>query len=214
MTPISQEILDAIEDGMYIPCRLFAIVSPLSDDNVARFTDASTDIWYDGNMYSSRGIQFTDINDVGVSAVSEMTFSIDDTDQFFLEFLGEAGNEQPRAEISMAILDRDTFRPIDIARIFTGYLNGWSIGSNVANITLASTKYVWFKQPLSKYTASCRWRIFGGVECTYPALPGDVCGRTYEECARRSNTHNFGGFRFLPTLQKKSIWWGRVPKES
>lgn len=38
------------------------------------------------------------------------------------------------------------------------------------------------------------------------------CDHSYERCAQMSNSDNFGGFRWLPFLQDKILWWGRGPK--
>jgi len=39
------------------------------------------------------------------------------------------------------------------------------------------------------------------------------CDRTYARCLVLGNTDNFGGFRWLPSIIDKEIWWGRLRGE-
>jgi len=42
----------------------------------------------------------------------------------------------------------------------------------------------------------------------------DWCDRTYTKCVTLSNTTNYGGFRWLPSIVDREIWWGRVRGQS
>lgn len=44
-------------------------------------------------------------------------------------------------------------------------------------------------------------------ECHYGGAQ-DWCDQTYERCKMLANKDNFGGFRFLPYIMEKEIWWG------
>lgn len=224
MKPIDQEAIQEIQGGMYVPCRLFKLEldSELSVEEqyqgyfdetstIVGFNDSSVDIYYDGIHYFPRGMSFDDIQLSSATAIYEMSFKIDDIDHFFLEILGERGNIQPKCEISLGLIDKVTWQLISSSYLFVGYLNKWSVESNYSNITVASDKASWNLQPMAKYSASCRWRVYGGPECKYPAVPGTLCGRTYQDCLSRNNQANFGGFRWLPSLQNKKIWWGTIP---
>ncbi len=37
------------------------------------------------------------------------------------------------------------------------------------------------------------------------------CDQTFDRCKELGNQRNFGGFRFIPAIAEKQIWWGRVP---
>ena len=39
------------------------------------------------------------------------------------------------------------------------------------------------------------------------------CDRTYARCTVLGNTDNFGGFRWLPSIIDKEVWWGRLRGE-
>jgi hypothetical protein len=53
--------------------------------------------------------------------------------------------------------------------------------------------------------------VYAVTECAYL---GDEtwCDQSYARCVTLGNSDNFGGFRFLPSLMEKDIWWGKVPK--
>lgn len=54
--------------------------------------------------------------------------------------------------------------------------------------------------------------IYEVTECAY--LGSEAwCDQSYARCCNLGNSGNFGGFRFLPSLMEKDIWWGRVPKK-
>jgi len=224
MKPIDQAAITEIQGGMYIPTRLFKL--ELTDEigiiqkyqyffndtsTIVGFNDSSVDIYYDDIHYFPRGMSFDDVKMSNNTAIAEMSFKIDDIDHFFLEVLGERGNTQPKCEISLGLIDKVTWQLISLSSLFAGYLNVWSVESNSASITIASDKAAWNLEPTAKYSPSCRWRTYGGTECGYDAVPGTLCGRTYQDCLSRNNQANFGGFRWLPSLQNKKIWWGTVP---
>jgi hypothetical protein len=63
-------------------------------------------------------------------------------------------------------------------------------------------------------TAATNWSatftLYEVTECAY--IGGSLwCDQSYERCVSLDNDENFGGFRFLPSLMEKDIWWGRVP---
>jgi hypothetical protein len=95
--------------------------------------------------------------------------------------------------------------------LFRGIIDSWIIdGDVVCHITIANELILWNKKSLREHPASCSW-IFGGSECTYAGYASSWCDQSYDRCAALSNSANFGGFRFLPSLLNKQIWWGKIP---
>lgn len=94
--------------------------------------------------------------------------------------------------------------------IFEGLIDSWSMSEGKIEITVANILSQWAQRTLSKHSASCRWKEFKGTECGY-AGSETWCDRTYARCEVLSNTASFGGFRWLPSIVDKEIWWGRVP---
>ena len=79
-----------------------------------------------------------------------------------------------------------------------------------ATIRALNELVLWRKRPLRSASATCPW-TFKGTERGYAGGAG-WCDQSYARCSELGNTANFGGFRFLPALMEKQIWWGRVPK--
>jgi len=70
---------------------------------------------------------------------------------------------------------------------------------------------LWEKSlPRAMYTMTCNW-IFKSTTpgCQYTGA-SSLCNRTWERCVELSNTDRFRGFRHLPSIEEKEIWWGRI----
>ena len=180
-----------------------------------RYNDTDETI-YDSssNAFLSRGFSFEDISfGVGMT-VSELNITIDDTDQLISAILlGEdVRNCTAKLYIGVVTAAADP-NPSEIItqEFMRGIVSGWELsGDNVAKITIKNEMVLWSKKTLRTCQASCPW-LFKGTECTYS---GDEswCDQSYDRCSELVNTDNFGGFRFLPSLMQKEIWWGRNPK--
>lgn len=115
--------------------------------------------------------------------------------------------------VRLVVLDIN-YRPIgDIedpsVLLFKGLIDRWELDEEHIAITVASLFTDWSQTTLSRHPPSCRWKIFKGLECRYLGV-GDTCDRSYAQCTAYSNTDHFGGFRWLPSIEEKEIWWGRV----
>jgi len=93
--------------------------------------------------------------------------------------------------------------------LFSGIANEWTIDVNKANISFVSEFVYWNKKTLRKHGALCSW-VFKGTECTYSGA-ATQCNKSYKRCIALGNTNQFGGFRFLPSIEEKEIWWGKKP---
>jgi len=97
---------------------------------------------------------------------------------------------------------------IGVVDLFQGIISDWNLSETMAQMTIVNEFILWKKKTLRIAQAACPWD-FKGTECTYSG--GETwCDKSYERCTALSNTDNFGGFRFLPSIAEKSIWWGRV----
>jgi len=88
-------------------------------------------------------------------------------------------------------------------------IDDWDLDEERASVTLVTPFSQWARKTLSKYSPSCRWKVFKGTECGYSGA-ATWCDRTYARCQALGNTGNFGGFRWLFSIVDKEIWWGRV----
>lgn len=98
-----------------------------------------------------------------------------------------------------------------VLTLFEGGLDAWTLNDKMLKIGAKSEMARWTQKPLSLHSVSCRWKQFKGTECGY-AGEGTWCDRTYTRCEDLGNAPNFGGFRWLPSIMDKEIWWGKIPK--
>lgn len=176
------------------------------------YTDCDVPITYDGHVYAPRSFDFDSANYSLREIVDSVRLKIDNiNNDLTSDFI--AGNPQgAEVSISVVALDDNDLSNIGGAAIplFIGEIDEWSIeADDNISITLTSQFYNWNRRTLSNYSSSCRWKRFKGQNCRYTG-PESACDRSYARCAELGNTANFGGFRWLPSIEGKEIWWGRT----
>jgi len=93
--------------------------------------------------------------------------------------------------------------------IFRGFISKWSMTEDELELTIVSSLARWNQRTLYRHPANCRWRQFGpSSPCGYPLYQTTTCDRSYERCLELGNQANFGGFRFLPSIENKEVLWG------
>jgi len=90
--------------------------------------------------------------------------------------------------------------------LFNGFVTDWKLNERSAVINLANEFLLWRKKALRLPTPSCPWN-FKGAECGYGAAE-DWCDQSVERCKQLNNYDNFGGRRFITSIEDKKIWWG------
>ena len=95
--------------------------------------------------------------------------------------------------------------------LFEGEIDSWILDEERLQMTVTSIFNRWSQRTLSRHSASCRWKKFKGTECGYSGS-ATWCDRTYARCQALGNAANFGGFRWLPSIIGKEIWWGGQSK--
>ncbi len=96
--------------------------------------------------------------------------------------------------------------------VFQGQVGEWLLDESKIKVTVTNQFAQWTQETISKHSPSCRWKVFKGAECQYAGTE-PWCDRSYTRCQALGNTANFGGFRWLPSIEDKVIWWGTAPKE-
>jgi phage-related protein len=48
--------------------------------------------------------------------------------------------------------------------------------------------------PVMKYRNNCQWRKFKDCRCKYSGTEFTTCDRSWENCQKRNNTENYGGY--------------------
>ena len=98
------------------------------------------------------------------------------------------------------------------AMIFEGTIDGWNLTEDKLKINIVSQFVQWSHKALRLHSASCSWKKFKGDNSASPCMYSGSetwCDRTYTRCSALGNIVNFGGFRWLPSIVDKEIWWGR-----
>ena len=99
-------------------------------------------------------------------------------------------------------------RSLLVQEFIRGFISSWELSSdNQVRISVKNEAMLWAKKTLRIHSSSCPW-VFKGTECGYTGT-ATWCDRNYARCGELLNTDNYGGFRFLPSIMEREIWWGR-----
>jgi hypothetical protein len=103
---------------------------------------------------------------------------------------------------------------IALEKMFHGFVTAWGgMTPKQCPLTLGNYFMFWSKRSLRLAQATCPWAFKGGTEnpeCGYSGT-ATKCNKTWRKCQALGNTANFGGFRWLPGIEEKKIWWGMIP---
>lgn len=207
-----------------------------------RYSDADIDIWYEDYRYSTADFVFDNVEttgDMGVDTVS-LTFNNADLSMsalvlsedilgrwFTLKFVvaKEGSAVLTEGEVSLllegGLVDGEKMlldTPVTVGgysvvgghSLFYGIISDWELREKSIQIEVQNELVFWNKKSLRKCDSNCNWE-FAGTECGYSGAQ-NWCNQSYERCKEIGNTDNFGGFRFLPAISEKEIWWGRTPE--
>jgi len=116
-----------------------------------------------------------------------------------------------QANVWVGVIDINGF-VIDTLNLFNGEIDSFAINEETLKLKLGSYFSKWAHKSISQHGSSCRWRVFKGTECQYVGAE-TKCDRRYETCVLYTNTINFGGFRWLPDLEDKVVFWGPTASE-
>ena len=172
-----------------------------------RYTDCDIDMYYGGNKYSSFPFSIGNVvNSAGLSVDSlELNFSNVDLAMSSIVLGEDVAGKTCILSFFMVAAD---YTVIEAEELFRGMVAEWELTESKLRIKLVNEFIFWSKRTLRTCQASCRWE-FKGTECTYSGA-ATWCDQSYARCLSLGNTDNFGGFRFLPSLEEKKIWWGRT----
>jgi hypothetical protein len=101
----------------------------------------------------------------------------------------------------------------DYVQMFEGEIDDWNTDEEKLSIYAVNALTQWDKKTIRIHSSSCSWKVFKGEDKHSPCFyDGNEtwCDRTYARCQALGNTGNFGGFRWLPSITDKEIWWGRT----
>lgn len=112
--------------------------------------------------------------------------------------------------------DRSGYSGNIVEELFRGFIGEWEItGDASVTIGVNSEFIMWNKKVLRNHSASCQW-TYCGTECGFtPSNALETCDFSYNNCVAKNTVKagqslRFGGFRFLPVIAEKEVWWGRT----
>lgn len=201
MRNIDPLVLSEMSSLQYIPSLLIEITP--NTGLPARYTSWSKDISYSGQTYYTRGIDFPSINYGGSSIVDGVTVSFDDVDRQIYGIVRIMDLKVNNLlSISVTVLNHVSFIPLGASVIWNGYIGGWSYDPGATRIRAVSVMDRWSNITTSKFSGSCRWKVFKGPECKYGG-GASTCDRSYATCSSYGNVSNFGGFRWIAQSQNQ-----------
>lgn len=188
--------------------RPFLLFETTIDETAYRYTDCDVPIFFE-NLFEPRGLRLEPIQYSSQRIVDKMTLELDDLDDTMKPpFI--AGDAQGSEAIMRAVVLDDDYKIIEGTAIifFEGEIDDWELDEETLKVNIVSQFIRWSQNTLSRHGASCRWKKFKGIYCQYSG-GSTWCDRTYARCEALGNEDNYGGFRWLPSIVEKDIWWGR-----
>jgi len=205
MRPIDSSALEQLRAESFKPFYLLRLQMSSGD---IYYTTCDVPIVYDSIRYEPLSFEVGSASYGAGNILDSIKLRVDNTNQVFSSYLvGETvqGNE---CEISLVLVGDDN-QPLANSKItvFKGSIDSWELDEEQVSMTI-STEFAWDLITTARQTPSCRWKKFKGSRCKYSGSE-TWCDRSYARCQALGNTANFGGFRFLPDLELKEVWWGK-----
>lgn len=195
----------------YLTCLMVGLLYFVADEDFVGSLDRCSCrqvIWGTASeIWAPRGFKYDAIHYSMDNVVDQVRIVLDNTDDYLTWYFTGGTPRGSDVTLKQTVLDSDDV-PIGAATAFKGTIDAWDMKEGEIEIIVSSELYNWNQRSLALHSASCRWKKFKGTECGYSGSAA-WCDRTYARCETLGNAANFGGFRWLPSIKDKEIWWGR-----
>jgi len=193
-----------LENETYRPFHLIEMVfsPPL------RYTNCDVPLAYQGNEYAPRRFTIPELQYSMESGIDKIGMEIDVADRdpsLLVEFVGGAPGDTT-VHVYLQVLN-DYMQAISTATLFSGKIDSFSHNTQVLTVEVSSFHSLWNKRTMEISTPTCR-RNFKQIDCGY-AGAATWCDRSWNRCLNLNNTARFNGFRFIPSLSDRDLWWGK-----
>lgn len=204
-------------------------------DSTYYYTDRDVPIFYGGHKYEPLAFDFGSLVYASNMSVDRVTINIDNVELWLSAFLLGEDVRNKTAVLSFGCMGENViewdegvawsdvadtaewyqnyYYIIGVIELFRGFIGDWELSEIRARLTQVNEFILWKKKTLRICQASCPW-IFvndgSGEYCRYNGAES-WCDQSYNRCLALGNNANFGGFRFLPAISERQIWWGRLP---
>ena len=211
MLTVNSAILAEMRGRELMP---FLLLSMTLDSVNYAYTSAPMPIALGGTLYQPRHLELGQVRRGAGVVVESAQITLLNLDRVLMTaFVGGAPQGSP-ASLSEVYLDRASRAPLGNAAVtlLAGEVGRWSLAEDVLTFTLRNSYATWSNITFNSHSPSCRWRTFKGAECGYTGTAVE-CDRSYARCVALGNSANFGGYRYLPDIENKAIWWGQAPRD-
>ncbi len=210
MRDIDASILAELQTSELRP---FMLLNMTIDGEPYFFTDCDIPLYFGGDRFYRIGFRVEPASYSLDTIVDKCTIEVDVVDQVLTALFVEGTPQGGDIGLRMVVLDENQSIIGDEAFVvFSGEIDSWDLDpDDKIRITMTNIFTRWNQRTLALHSSSCRWKEFKGPECQYVG-PETACDRTYTVCNQvYANAANFGGFRWLPSIEDAVIWWGRNP---
>lgn len=178
----------------------------ISESTMHRTTSLDIDIAYGGNLYSSFQVQINPISYTLSMSVDKVRLDYSNVSLAMSSIVLNNNIKKRPAIVYLGAMNG--LVPV-VEAVYYGIVSEWSADESLVEIQVVNEFIFWNKKTLRLPADICQWP-FKSTECAY-AGAATICNGTYSRCTFLSNTNNFGGSRFLPSLEEKEIYWGKKP---
>ena len=169
------------------------------------YTNADIDIVSGGNRYSKLAFEVSDIHQSVDFSIDRLTVTMQAVDLVINAVVLNEDIANDPVILSYILLDAD-HQEIGAPQYFAGFVLSWDLIEKRFSMSLGNEFMLWRKRTLRLPTDSCPW-VFKGTECTYAG--GETwCDQSVERCKALSNFDDFGGRRYILSLEDKKVYWG------
>lgn len=176
-----------------------------------RYTSADIDILYGGNSYLARGLEISPTQYQLSMTIDKASLVLDNVDKSIGTIIEANAIWGKTVIIRLAALT-DTGAVSGQEAMFVGVVDSAEYNDHKARFNVYNVLIFWKrKTPRRYYSPSCQVSDFRDTYCMYSGGE-EWCDRSWERCVALSNSINFRGWRWLPALVAKTIFWGRSPK--
>ena len=178
--------------------------------SVLNFVATDNDAVIGGTVFQAKPFEIDTVSISGSMGVSTVTINFDavQTDLVSLALNNEL--QGSKVEIYLVGLD-ENLKSIDTVPLFIGFITDIEIDDKIISLRVSDLMYRWKDEQLNNHAATCPWRFKDPHTCKYSGSE-TWCDKTYNRCQALGNTQHFRGFRYLPSISEKDIWWGKAPK--
>lgn len=96
-----------------------------------------------------------------------------------------------------------------VSVIFSGVIDRCTLDQQRVRFDVFNPFIFWQRKvPRRLHSPTCPWPFKDATFCKYSGVEA-WCDKSFDRCEALGVSDNFGGFRFLPALVNRKIWWGR-----